>query len=525
MCKDTITRIDTMIRSRVPVIAVTTHEEARVVAEIEDLIRVQNAKRTDNGIDPKAVKSWSIARGIVDLIPGIPGTEDPQPIQDPTAAILQAGGLTNVPNNGPTVWIFKDIHPYFKTAPQVVRALRDAAAALEESNSTIILVSPNLDLPEDLKKTVRVVDFPLPTKSELLEQVNTFVDMLPSGIKVDYDEGALVRALQGLTRKEADQALAQAAITNGCLNDRAIEFVLEAKAQIIRESGALEYYREKAGYNDIGGLDLLKAWAREAEKAATPEAQAFGVEAPSGALLVGVPGCGKSLTAKAIAGSSRPLLRLDVGALFGSLVGQSEAQTRNALKVAEAVAPCVLWIDEIEKGLASGGGEVNGGTSDRVLGTILTWMEESQGEVFLVATANDIGALRPELVRRFDETFFVDLPTPAERDQILSIHMSKRGLNPGEFDLSNLDDATEGFTGAELEKVVKGGIRRAFFQEHDVTLEDFLAVANETVPLSETMSEGIQAMRQWAQRARPASSAQETGNQQAKPDSRLEFIG
>jgi len=235
-----------------------------------------------------------------------------------------------------------------------------------------------------------------------------------------------------------------------------------------------------------------------------------------GVLIVGVPGCGKSLTAKAVAGGTRPLLRLDVGALFGSLVGQSEAAARNALKTAEAVAPAVLWLDEIEKALGSSGGDMDGGTSQRVLGTILTWLEETEADVFVVATANDIASLRPELIRRFDEVFFVDLPQPEERRQIVAIHLAKRGRDPEGFDLAAVVEATTDFTGAELEKVVQAALRRGFADGgREITTQDLVAAASETVPLSTTMDEGIAHMRQWANRARPASSKQESGHQTA----------
>jgi len=293
-----------------------------------------------------------------------------------------------------------------------------------------------------------------------------------------------------------------------------IPVILDAKAQLIRKSGALEYYAEQATYEEVGGLGLLKAWCCETEVAFSDTAQKYGLESPRGVLIVGVPGCGKSLTAKAIAGGGRPLLRLDVGALFGSLVGQSESQTRNALKVAEAVAPAVLWLDEIEKALGAAGGELDGGTSQRVLGTILTWMEETRSSVFVAATANDIGKLRPELVRRFDEVFFVDLPEPDGRREIVAIHLRKRGRSPENFDLDAIVQATQDFTGSEIEKVIRGALRRAFADgEREVTTEDLLAVAGETVPLVTTMADGVARMREWARRARPASSRQESGHQ------------
>lgn len=511
MCKDTITQIDTLIRSRTPIIAIESPEEARIISEVKLLLRRHNQA----GGVKKALVSWSISRGFVPVEP----EGDPIPAPDPVQALLKAAGIagqTGKPE--PTVYIFQDIHPYLERVPQALRALRDAAGTLANNFSTIILLSPSVKIPDDARKDVRVITFPLPSAWELEEQLDAFVSDLPDGIEARLADvrDRLIRALQGLTRVEADQVLAQAAITHRCLDERAIEFVLSAKAQIIKESGALEYFAEKASYAEIGGLDLLKMWAREAEQSATPEAKEFGIEPPRGVLLVGVPGCGKSLTAKAIAGANRPLLRLDVGALFGSLVGQSEAQTRQALKVAEAVAPAVLWIDEIEKALGgSSGGELDGGTSTRVLGTILTWMQESKADVFVVATANDISSLRPELVRRFDETFFVDLPTDQERREILSIHLAKRARNAADFDLDAVVAATEDYTGSELEKIVKGALRRAFVAGRTMTTEDLLSVVAQTVRLVDTMADGIAAMRNWATRARPASSVQETGYQPA----------
>ena len=519
MCHKTIQQLDTMIRARTPIIAIESPEEARVESEIKLMLKRHNA----NGGTKKALVTWTISQGFTQVEPE--AKDAPKPAPDPTQALLKAA---NTPAETPTVYIFKDMHPYLERVPQAVRALRDAATALTRNRSTIILLSPNITIPEDAKKDVRVIEFPLPNADELGEQLDAFVDDLHKNapevpINLTDSRGKLIRALQGLTRSEADGVLAQAAITHRCLDARAIEFVMAAKGQIIKESGALEYFAEKASYGEIGGLDLLKVWAREAEMAATPEARDAGIEAPRGVLLVGIPGCGKSLTAKAIAGGNRPLLRLDVGALFQGIVGGSEAATRNALRVAEAVAPAVLWIDEIEKALGSSGGELDGGTSKRVLGTLLTWMQESHSDVFIVATANDIAQLRPELIRRFDETFFVDLPQASERREILSIHLSKRGRNPQDYDLDAMVEATDQFTGSELEKVVKASMRRAFVARREMIDADLLTVTAETVKLVDTMTDGIQQMRQWATRARPASSVQETGHQVATAAGGLEF--
>lgn len=506
MCNTTMKKIDVLIRAKSPVIAIQSAEEVRVLGELQLLAQVQH----------KRLITWSAAVGFRQIVP------DKQPAQkvpDPLAALSRVIGEAEAPNPVATVWVFNDLHQFTKN-PVVMRAVRDVAHTIKEVRGiTVILLGAHIEINEDAKKDVTFIDFPMPSANELDEQVEKFIATLPDGIPVRLNGGRpkLIRALQGLTKDEADGVLSQAAISHKCLDERAIAFVMEAKAQIIKESGALEFYPEKASYADIGGLDLLKGWAAEAEDAISAEAKAFGVEAPRGCLLVGVPGCGKSLTAKAIAGANRPLLRLDIGALFGSLVGQSEQQTRTALKIAEAIAPCVLWIDEIEKGLGSSGGELNGGVNDRVLGTILTWMQEQSGDVFVVATANDVSGIRPELIRRFPVKFFVDLPQAQERADILAIHLSKRNRQPEAFDLTAVVAATEGFTGSELEEVVQGALMRAYSRKAaDVTVEDLLAVVANTVPLSTTMAEGIAVMRQWATRARPASSVQESGHQADK---------
>lgn len=517
MCKKVMQKIDRLVRSKAPVIAINSAEEDRVVGELQVLAQMQH----------KRLLTWSVATGFTQLLPV---KQTAQKAPDPLAALLRVITEAQAATPEPTLWVFLDIHPFCKN-PAVLRAVRDAASALRATKGvTLILIGAHVEIGQEAVKDLAFIDFPLPEAYELEEQIDTFVETLPKSVQVHLNgsKATLVAALKGLTKTEADSVLAQAVIANLALDERAVEFVLEAKASIIKESGALEYYAQKAGYAEIGGLDLLKGWAREAEAAFTPAAKAFGVEAPGGALLVGVPGCGKSLTAKAIAGATRPLLRLDIGALFGGLVGQSEQQTRAALKIAEAVSPCVLWIDEIEKGLGGGGGELNGGTSDRVLGTILTWMQENAGEVFVVATANDISGIRPELIRRFPVKFFVDLPDAQARAEILAIHLGKRNRQPAAFDLAALVEATDGFTGSELEEVVQGALLRAFSrQAADVATEDLLAVIANTVPLSTTMAEQIARMREWATRARPASSTQDSGHRvDTGPQSiasRLEF--
>lgn len=514
--QETADRIARLVKARYPVIAVQSHEENRVIEHLWQIAQQQGKK----------FYTWTISAGLKSHYPPDDYRLEDQNTDDPVDALQF---VLDEDDKDRAIYVFKDLHPYLtgeRADPVVIRALRDVAAELIKRHQTVVLLSPTIEVPGDAEKDVAVVDFPLPDADELAEQVDNFIANLPVAVdvRVNGDRRDIVGALQGLTAAEADAVLAQSVIALGHLDTDAIEYILEAKAEVIRQSGALEYWPEKASYSDVGGLDLLKSWCKQSEVAFSDEAREFGVEADKGILLVGVPGCGKSLTAKAVAGGKRPLLRLDVGALFGSLVGQSEQQTRNALKVAEAVAPAVMWLDEIEKGLGSGG-EFDGGTSQRVLGTLLTWMEETEADVFVVATANDIASLRPELVRRFSETFFVDLPQRAEREEVLAIHLAKRDRDPSAYDLNAIADATEDFTGAELEKVVQGAIKRAFADGvRTVTTDDLLAVAAETVPLATTMREGIEAMREWATRAHPASSRQASGNAGAEVESAARAI-
>jgi SpoVK/Ycf46/Vps4 family AAA+-type ATPase len=323
----------------------------------------------------------------------------------------------------------------------------------------------------------------------------------------------LVKACLGLTEVEAANAIGKAIIlANGRLDGDAIDAVTAEKQQIIRKSGLLEFYASAEQLSTVGGLATLKEWLRKRERAFDEKARAFGLPEPKGILLVGVQGCGKSLVAKAVANAWRlPLLRLDVGRLFASLVGSSEENLRNAIKVAESIAPVVLWVDEIEKGF-SGVGSSNmsdAGTAARVFGSFITWLQEKQAPVFVIATANSVEHLPPELVRkgRFDEIFFVDLPDLQERIDIWSIHLQKRSRGAEQFDLSTLAMASDGLSGAEIEQAIIAGLYEAFDQNRPLNMEDLLTVLQETVPLSRMMEEEIAALRLWAkQRARRASA-------------------
>lgn len=509
-------QITTLLRARVPVIAIESPEETRVL----ELMKAISANpRFPEPREPtdlvRCVYTWNIALGF-QCIAG-KDCASAGAILDPIAALEWVlawdDGTDQAQVAKPAIFVMVDFQPYLQN-PRVVRLVREIAFAFRKRRQNLILLAPVLDLPAELRHDVTQLDYPLPDPQEMMHLVEVHMDAAgDAGVTVNLngDRDDLPRALAGLTRARAQEALKKAIIVNKALNNDAIPVILGEKARIIRESGALEYYHQQAGWSDIGGLDLLKNYAARTIRTFEPEAEAFGVDRRRGILLVGLPGCGKSLTAKAIAGGRIPLVRLDVGALFGGLVGQSESQTRQALKVVEALGRCVLWIDEIEKALASGG-EMDGGTSQRVLGTILTWMEESTAPVFIIATANDIARLRPELVRRFDATFFVDLPDTNARQEIAAIHLRKRGRNPEDYDLEALVRATPNFTGAEIEQVIQEAIAAAYVAgAKEIADTDLLREAALIVPLIDTMKEEMTHMRTWATRARAASSAQEAG--------------
>ena len=364
-------------------------------------------------------------------------------------------------------------------------------------------------VPEDLSKELSVIEVGLPDLKVLrtiaVNCLNEY-DVFQNDI-----EDCVLEAALGLTIMEAELAFSKAIIKFNALDREAIPYIIAEKESIIKKTGLLEYYHSSTKLNDVGGLENLKTWISKREKSFTQEAKEFGVETPKGIMLLGVPGCGKSLTSKAVAKAwNYPLLRFDIGKVFGGIVGESEQNVRRALDIAKAIAPCVLWIDEIEKGLSGvqSSGQTDGGTTSRVFGTLLTWMQEKKEPVFVIATANNIKELPPELMRkgRFDEVFFVDLPSAEERSKIFKIHIESRKRKIENFNLDELSRETKGFSGSEIEECVKEGLQTAFSEGRDLSQEDIIKAAKATVPLSITMGEGLRKLREWAKfRARQAS--------------------
>lgn len=495
-----VEELDTLVRARYPLLWLVTWEEQRLDAILEDLANAHG----------KALLDWSITRGLR-RAGGARTAAPEEAARAPLEALAAIEKLSE-----PSLVVLKDFHPFLQD-PAVVRALRELSHALKSTFTTVVLLSPTLALPTELEKEISVVDVPLPGARELVQLLKDIVGVVRENgrarVELTRDDvEGLVKAALGLTLAEAENAFAKAIAHDGRLCRDDIQRVLEEKRQVIRKSGLLEYFAPDARLADVGGLAQLKTWLARREGAFGEAARRFGLPEPKGLLLLGVQGCGKSLTAKAVAAQWRlPLLRLDMGRIFSGLIGSSEENLRKAIGVAESVAPVVLWVDEIEKGLsgAGGPGTSDAGVSARVFGTLLTWLQEKTAPVFVVATANRIEALPPELLRkgRFDEIFFVDLPSAAERREILGIHVAKRRRDPAAFDLEGLAARTEGFSGAELEGLVVAGLYDAFAEGVELAQRHLEQAVADTLPLSVTMREEIARVRDWARnRTRPASA-------------------
>ncbi len=448
---------------------------------------------------------WSQSAGTARCTPdGIPRAEDPEET-DPLALLESIHG-----GDQGGVWLLEDMQPFLVDQHHtLLRWLREVARLPSEPRKVVLLSTPLPGIPDDLRKEVPTLELPLPGAQDLRVVLHDVAHEL--GLRAVADE-ALLDAARGLTVMEAKFAFGVAAVELGALDSRAVPRVVREKERIIKQSQVLEYYPTASSMRDVGGLDNLKLWLERRGAAFGAGARSFGLDAPKGVLLLGVQGCGKSLTAKAVAATWQfPLLRFDMGKVFGGIVGQSEGNIRVALQVAEALAPCVLWIDEIEKGLAGMGSsdQTDGGTTARVVGTLLTWMQEKTAPVFVVATANRIDMLPPELLRkgRFDEIFFVDLPTERVREEILRIHIVRKDRSPADFDLAALAAQSVGYSGAELEEAVREGLYDAFAEGSELTTKHIETALADTFPLSRTMRDQIEGLRRWARvRARLAAS-------------------
>ncbi|MGK7927804.1 MAG: AAA family ATPase [Spirulina sp.] len=492
-----------LIKAQYPLIYLVTPEEQRAEQAIARIARTETQHQQ--------VFVWTMIQGMVEYNP-----QDRERTRNATqhnTISPEAAIQWTINRKEPGLFIFKDLHDFI-TGAGVKRALRDAIASFKGTEKIIILMSPLQEIPIELEKEVVVLDFPLPDMAELNKVLSKHLDKNKTRRTTTEVREKLLKAALGLTKDEAEKVYRKAYVKTGRLTQEEVEIILSEKKQLIRRNGILEYIEEDETLDAIGGLDELKKWLRQRSNAFTERAREYGLPQPKGMLILGVPGCGKSLIAKT---TSRlwglPILRLDMGRVYdGSMVGRSEANLRNALKTAESISPAILFIDELDKSFAGGTGssDSDGGTSSRIFGSFLTWMQEKTSPVFVMATANRIERLPGEFLRkgRFDEIFFVDLPTQQEREEIFRIHLSKRRDDIARFDLPQLAIMSDGFSGAEIEQAIIAAMYEAFAQDREFVQLDIIAALKATLPLSRTMTEQVTALRDWArQRARPAATS------------------
>ncbi|MFV7769081.1 AAA family ATPase [Shewanella marisflavi] len=471
-----------VLRSNTPIVVIETYEEHRVI----DLL-----KRVSS-ILYQPLFTWSITQGLTraDVKMGT------QKFNTDPGEIL--GQIKSTSQQG--IYVLCDFHPFVENAPKNVRLLKEIALEYEALKHTIVLVSHAFDIPPEIKRYCAHFSLSLPNPAQLENLIYEQIDKARSdGLLQSVDEEAVAKLadnLRGLTFDDARRLAHKAIVDDGAITHSDVDRINQGKFKLLDMEGVLQFEYDTSDFSQVAGLHNLKKWLSQRSPASSGEP---GVEHPKGILLLGVQGSGKSLAAKAVAGMwQRPLLRMDMSALYNKYIGETEKNLRNALALADLMAPCVLWIDEIEKGLSSGSSD--DGTSKRILGALLTWMAERQSEVFLVATANDISALPPELMRkgRMDEIFFVDLPDDKVRQAIFLIHLQRRGLDPLSFDLAKLAQASQGFSGAEIEQAVISARYTARALEQVVSQELLANELMKTRPLSVVMREKLNVLRQWA---------------------------
>lgn len=518
---DTLERLKILLSSSTPIVVMETVEEMRAVRLV----------RTACSSLSLATFEWSIASGLVrcgsevgEWVPetgfsaggpghDLSGAQALYNSKEPAQALsnLEAMSLE-------AAFVLKDFHRHMDD-PVVVRRLRDVGQKFSTNRRTVIITAPSITIPAELGSLVEFLELPLPDKQRLRQIIDEMTIRVGKTrtLKRTLDSAgldAMANNLRGLTEEEAERAASQAIVTRYGITAETVTDVLLAKKEQLRHSGMLEFIDASENLSSVGGLDNLKRWLARRRGTWEDAAREFGLEPPRGAIILGVQGCGKSMCARAIAGEWKlPLVKFDTAAIFDKYIGETEKRIQKVFRVAEGLAPCVFWIDELEKIFAGSGPDsasVDAGVSSRILAAFLSWMQDRKAPVFVAATCNNVSALPPELIRkgRFDELFFVDLPNQAERKQIFAIHLKRRKRNPTEFDLDQAAAAARGYSGAEIEAAVQTALYAAFSSKQIVSTQGLLDALKATVPLSVTRSEEIEELRAWAsQRAVPASLA------------------
>ena len=481
--------LELLIKSRTSLIWIRTKEEERLERILNSSCKILNIKR---------YVRWDCVNGIKGLL-----NEEGKFSNNPLGVL---NWLKEQSSEVSTILLVKDFHKFYDD-PSINRTIKELSFSLKQTNHNLIISSHLFPSSEELDELMAILNLPLPDQNELKNLIKRIAINTNSNLN-DQDLRELTEASSGLTEIKVKQVTAKALTQRGKISKEDIKDILEEKKQVIARSEILEFFETNSNQDDIGGLKVLKVWLNQRYRAFSKDARDYGLPLPKGVLLVGAQGTGKSLTAKSISKSwSMPLLRLDLGRLFSSLVGSSEARTREAISRAEAMSPCILWIDEIDKGFG-GDARSDGGTSQRVLASLLTWMAEKESSVFVIATANAIDKLPAELLRkgRFDEIFFLDLPKSEERLSILDLHLKKRRPNYS-FPLSTIIDRTDGFSGAELEQAVIEGMHMSFSENRELMEKDLIKAVSELVPLSRTAKEQIDLLKEWSSSGRARSAS------------------
>lgn len=484
-------KLKNYISAGCPVVCLVSHEETRAEAEIAALAK-------DLGF---TLYVWTVTSGItcVEKSSVVPDSEDPASMLDKFSGLPEK-----------SILLAKDLHLFFaESNPVLIRKAKEACVAGKQGSKTLVTLGCQMKLPPELEKDAKILEFSLPGKTELLEVLSSIAS--GAGLTLNGNTDAILDAASGLTTIEAEDAFAISVVESKSILP---EIVSREKSMAVKKNGILEIIENKENPDNIGGLGTFKEWIGKRKFAFGKKAREYGLPVPKGVMAVGIPGSGKTATAKACASVfGVPLLKLDGGKLFGSLVGESERNMRTAIQTAEAIAPCVLLIDEIEKAFSGtqSSGQTDGGTASRVFGTFLQWLNDKTSPVFVFATANGISQLPPELMRkgRFDELFFVDLPNDTEREEIWKIHICKKARNPENFNIQKLASNSDGFTGAEIEAALADAMFAAFDDDKEVADPYIVQAISQTVPLSKTMGDQIEALRTWAKgRARFASGTE-----------------
>jgi hypothetical protein len=533
---DALERLKILIDSSTPIVVMETVEEMHAVR----LVRAACASLN------LTVFEWSIATGLARC-----GSDDSLPVDAGSSSASKYGSGVTRPGTGhdltdlsaqalynsrdpvqalgnlegisiDAAFILKDFHRHMED-PVVVRRLRDVGQKFSQNRRTVIITAPSITMPPELASLVEFLELPLPDRQRLRQIIDETTVRVGKTrtLKRALDAAgldAMANNLRGLTEEEAERAVSQAIVSRYGLTPDIVTDVLQAKKEMLRRSEMLDFVEVSDTLASVGGLENLKSWLGQRRGTWEDQARQFGLEPPRGVIILGVQGCGKSMCARAVAGEWKlPLVKFDTAAIYDKYIGETEKRIQKVFQVAEGLAPCVLWIDELEKVFAGSGPDsasADAGVSSRLLASFLSWMQDRKAPVFVAATCNNVKALPPELIRkgRFDELFFVDLPYQAERKQIFAIQLARRKRNPAEFNLDRVAAAAGGYSGAEIEAAVQTGLYSAFSSKQALATQTLLDALKATVPLSTTRAEEVQALREWARtRAVPASVADARG--------------